>query len=120
MSEEDEDAAEVDESEEVVGVALVAHDRRAIVAQPGEQPLHLQPTLVPPQRPAVLRLLPVTAVRRYHLDALFSEFAVGLVGVVRPISDQMLRELIDESALESVSNKGDFVRASTRCVYAER
>ncbi len=40
MPEEDEDAAKSHEAQEVVGVALVAHDQPAVVAQPDEQPLY--------------------------------------------------------------------------------
>ncbi len=53
MPEEDEDAAEAYEAQEVIGVALVAYDQPAVVAQPRKQPLDLPAPPVSPQRPAV-------------------------------------------------------------------
>jgi hypothetical protein len=41
LSEKDEDAAQVDEAQEIGGVTLVAHDEAAKVAQPSEEPLDL-------------------------------------------------------------------------------
>lgn len=110
----------MDETEEVVGVALVAHDQATIVAQPGEESLYLPSALVPPQGSAVLSLLPASAMWGYHLDALLSQLTVEPVRVVSLVSNQMLRKLLYELTGQRVSNKGDFVRASTRCASGER
>jgi hypothetical protein len=72
------DAAELEEAEEVVGIALIPHDQPPEVAQMCEQALNLPAPSVAPELPAVLRLklLTVAAMRRNQLNAKFCEFGV--------------------------------------------
>jgi hypothetical protein len=71
MRMQDEDAAELDESKIVEGVALIAHHEAAKIAQPSEEPFNLPATAIATQRATILRLgfLPVPTVRSDHLHA---------------------------------------------------
>lgn len=65
-------AAEAEETEEVVGQAFVANDQAAEVAEVGEQPFDLPAPFVAPEFSAVLslRFRAVAAVRGDELNAL--------------------------------------------------
>jgi hypothetical protein len=71
VAQQDEDAAELNKAEVIEGLALVAHDEAAEIAQPSEEPLDLPTTFVATERSAVLRLgfLPIASMRRNYLDA---------------------------------------------------
>jgi hypothetical protein len=70
MPQQDADASELEEAEEVLGVALVAGDEAAEVLEPGEEALDLPALAIAAQGPAVLRLvLAGSEVRRDQLDA---------------------------------------------------
>jgi hypothetical protein len=99
-----------------------AHRDATEVLQPCEQPLNLPPSLVAPERSAILRpsFLPVRLVRRDHLNALLLEFCVERVRVVSLIADQSLGPLSGKNLGESFRDKGDFMRASRRRVDGER
>jgi hypothetical protein len=58
MPQQDADASELDEAEEVLGVAVPAIRDAAIVEEPGEEALDLPAPDVATQCSAVLRLLP--------------------------------------------------------------
>ena len=62
----------------------------------------------------------VLEARRGHLDAFRREFSVERVGVIIPVADQPSWWLTGETRLKSVSDKGDFMRASRRRVGGER
>ena len=71
-AEEDEETGEMDEAEEVVGVAFVTDEQAAGVAEPGKEPLDLPAASVPAELAAVLRLelATVAAMGSDHLNAL--------------------------------------------------
>lgn len=72
------DAAEVEETEEVVGKAFVADDQAAKVAEVGEQPFDFPTPFIAPKLPTILRLgfFAVCAVWGDHVDVLFSQLGV--------------------------------------------
>ena len=77
MPQEDTDASEVDEAEEVLGVALIAGDQPAVVLEPGEQPFDLPAALVASQGSAVLsQVFDSRGVRCDQLDPPFSPQAL--------------------------------------------
>jgi hypothetical protein len=88
-TEQDEDAAEMDEAQVVQRVAFIADDEPTEVPQPGEQALDLPPTLVATQRSAILGLglLPIAPVGRNHLHAELGQLSVQRIRVVRPVAD---------------------------------
>jgi len=66
---------------------------------------------------------PRTWRRRFFPGCLYPgrrQFFVKRVAVTGLVSDQPLRELVDEAFEESVCDKGDFTRRSRRCVHGER
>ena len=110
------------ETNKVLYLIIMAHNQSPIILQPSKQPLHLPPSPVAPQTPTILSrsLSSVVSVRSYHLYCLFCQLFVQWVTVISFISYQMLRPLIGKTLIESFSDKGDFMRASRRRVYADR
>ena len=75
----------------------------AVPLDPGEEPLHDPPPLVPAQAASVLRLRPrpVLPVGRDHLDSLLPEIPVQRIAVIRLVTDQILREVVHEDQIEA-------------------
>lgn len=71
LAEQDQDAAEVNETQVIERVALVANYQPEEVAKPGDEPFDLPATFVPPQETAILGLSPCAAssMGSNHLDA---------------------------------------------------
>jgi hypothetical protein len=102
-------------------MTLVPHQHTTIVMEPADQPFYLPPALVPPQFPAALGLgLPtISSMRRDHIDTLRLERLIKRIGVVRFVSNEALGRGYSESSLQSIPDKGDFMRRSTRNVDGE-
>src|ERR1044072_1585947 len=81
----------------------------AEVLQPREQPLHLPPASVAPERPPILRgrFHPVRLMRRGHLDALLSKLLIQRVRVIGPIPYKSLRLLVGKNFSKSFCDKSD-------------
>jgi hypothetical protein len=72
MSDEHEQACEVDEAEEVLDVEFPPGDQPAVVLHPGKEPLDFPSAAIAAQRTAILCLpFAVGPVGRDHLDAVF-------------------------------------------------
>src|SRR6266508_4947698 len=101
---------------------FIPNNQATEVLQPGEQSLHFVTPALSPQRAAVLcrRLFSIVSVGRDHLYSGRRQFFVQWIAVIRFVADQPLRKLVDEAFEESVCDKGDFMRRSSRCVYGER
>ncbi len=99
-----------------------ARSNSAKVLQPCNQAFDLPPTFVTPQGSAVLCwcFQTVRLVRRDHLNAFFFEFRIQRVGVIRLVANQLCGLFTSETRRKSVSDKSDFMRASTRCVGGDR
>jgi len=112
----------MDQAQKVLLMVFISNNQTTEVLQPGEQSLHFVTSAVSPQRASVLccRLFPVASVGRDHFNSGRRQLFVQRVAVIRLISDQSLREFVDEAFEESVSDKGDFMRRSRRCVNGER
>src|SRR5215203_2898200 len=100
---------------------LIPHNHTPEVLQPPNQAFNLPSTFVSPQGSAVLGLglASVASMRRYHLYALCFERLIKWITVVGSIPDEPLGNLFSKACLESVLNKGDFMRRSTFNVYGE-
>ncbi len=57
---------------------------------------------------------------RDHLDALLCEGCVERIAIVGLVADQVLWSRRNETRFQSRLDKGDFSRASTRCVGGDR
>src|SRR3954469_3687962 len=90
----------------------------AEVLKPREQSLDFPAAQVTPELAAILcrRSAAVALVRRDQFDALVGQLAVEPVAVVGTIADQSLRFSSNVASVESVLDKGDFMRASSRRV----
>src|SRR3954462_2757159 len=106
----------------ILNVVVEARSYPAEVLEPCVQALDLPAAAIAAQRPAILRrgLHPVRLVRRDQLDTFGREFPVERVGVVGAVAYQPSRLLTSETRRKSVSDKGDFMRASRRRVGGER
>jgi len=81
---------------------FVADNQPAEPVQPGEQPLHHAAA----QRSAVLSLAPVLTVGRDHFDSVFLiKMSVERVRVVRLVTNQLLRQFVEEAAGERFINE---------------
>ena len=92
------------------------------VLQPGKESFDLPAPLVTAQRPPVLgaRLFAVALMWCNHLNALLCKLLVQPVTVIGFVANQVFWSLFKETLLQSVQDKGDFMRRSTRCVEGER
>ena len=116
------DAAEVDEAEVVFGVVLVAGEDAPEVLQPGVEAFYLPAAAVATKDSAILGggLFASPAMGSNHLDALGGKLLIERIAVVGFVTDQTLGRLSNETRFQSCRDKGDFSRASTRCVGGER
>src|SRR5262249_18883173 len=99
-------------------MVFISNNQTTEVLQPGEQSLHFVTSVISPQRASVLccRLFPIASMGRDHLNSGRRQFFVQRVAVIRRVSDQPFREPGCEAFEENVSDKGDFMRRSRRCV----
>ena len=88
LAQQDADTPQVDETEVVERMTLIAHDQPAEVAQPCEEMFDFPAAFVAAQRPAVLGLgpCPDAPMRRDHFDARLRGRLVERVGV-SPINE---------------------------------
>ena len=102
-------------------MTLIPHNQLSEVTKPGEQPFNLPPSLVPSEFAPVLGLglAAVAPVRSNHLNAHLLQLLVKRVRVVGFVSNEPLWSAWSMGCLESVGNKGDFMRRSTFKVYGE-
>jgi hypothetical protein len=89
---------------------------------PGEQAFNTPSLTVATQSSAVLRFgfRSVESVRSNYFDTILLKFAIERIRVIRSITNESLGSSLKEATLESLSNKGDFMRRSRRKVYGER
>ena len=90
---------------------FVVDNQPAEPVQPGKQPLHHPAAQVAAQRSAVLSLAPVLTLGRDHFDSAFLiKMSVERVRVVRLVTNQLLRQFVEEAAGERFINEFRFVR----------
>jgi hypothetical protein len=89
---------------------------------PSEQAFNTPSLTVATQSSAVLRFgfRSVESVRSNYFDTILLKFAIERIRVIRSITNESLGSSLKEATLESLSNKGDFMRRSRRKVYGER
>lgn len=117
------DAAELDEAEEVRRVILVPRDQSPEVLEPRKQPLDVPPAVVAPQRPAVLCgwPAPVAAVRGDQSDpALGLQAVIQGIAVIRLVTNQSGGDGGREACVEGRVDQRDFVGRSARDADGER
>ncbi len=110
------------EAQVILRVVVEARRDAAEVLQPRVKTFDFPAAAVSAQRPAVLRrgLHAIRLVRCDHLDALCRELTVKRVGVIRAVAYEPSWLRTSETRRKSVSDKGDFMRRSTRRVDGER
>ena len=122
MAKQKDDAGEVHEAEEIVGVKLVACDQAAEVEEPREEALDLPSPPVAPKCATVLGVLPATvaAVRCNQLDAPLPQSLIEWITVVGPIREELLGQLVEEALVKRRLDQLHFMRRSTVDPNGER
>ena len=112
----------MDKAQVVRLMIFIAYQNSSAVLQPREQALDFPAPSVAPQLPPVLRLrlLAILFVRRNHLYIKPLKLCIQRVRIIRLVTDQSLRLLIDKALDQSFSHKGDFMRASRIRVDGDR
>src|SRR5689334_873029 len=121
MSEQDQNAAQMEKAEIVLGVVLVAHHQAPEIVQPGEEPFDFPAAAVAPQRPAILGAplrTAIAAVRCNHLCPVRTpHLFIQRVAIVSFVANQALGEIGDETLLHGLGYQLYFSWRSTRCAY---
>jgi hypothetical protein len=100
--EEKDDAAKLDEAEEVLGFLLPARCDAAPTLEPGEEALDLPASLVAPQHAAILMAPAVLPLRSDELDAaLLPQAHLQGAPIPRLVGNQSGRKSLHESSVES-------------------
>jgi hypothetical protein len=112
----------MNEAKKVLYLIVVAHNQSSVVLQPGKQPLYFPTSLIAPQSSPILcgGFSSIASVWSYHLDSLLCQLFIQWVTIIRLISYQMLRPLIGKTLSKTLSDKGDFMRASRGRVHGDR
>jgi len=103
-------------------MVLITNNQATNVLQPSEQPFNFVTSAVSSQRTPVLcrGLSSVVSMGCNHFKSGRRRFLVQRVAVIRFVSDQSFRELVDQAFEESVCDKWYFMRRSRRYVTGER
>ena len=101
--EQDDEASELDEAKEVLGIVLPAHQDATLPLYPGKEALYQPAPCVSPQAAVVLRrrLHAAGAVGRDHLDAVPAQAVVERIAVVGTITDKSLWFGFDHVEIEA-------------------
>lgn len=102
LPEKENDAAEVDETEEVISGSVPASGNPSPALEPGKEPLDLPAALVAAEFATVLLAGAVALLRRDQVDAaLLLEAQLERSPVPSFVGDQSRRQLFHESSIES-------------------
>src|SRR5437588_204164 len=112
----------MDEAEIIFIVIIEARGNAAKVLQPCNQAFDLPSAFITTQCSAILRgrFLSIRLMWRNHLDTFFKQLQVERIGIIGFVANQLGGLLTSETRRKSVVDKGDFMRASTRCVGGDR
>src|SRR5262249_17391085 len=95
--EEDNEASELYEAEEVLGVVFPTDEDAALPLNPSKEALHEPASHIAAQPSPILRgrLASVAAMRRDHLDAVLAQLLIEWIAIVGAIANQILRLGLD-------------------------
>lgn len=101
---------------------IKARSYSSVIKELRPEAFYLPAPLVAPQHSPILRLRfdPVRFVRRAHLNSSLGKLFIKNIRVVIAVANQALRLLTGDTLLKSLSDKGDFMRRSSRRVNGER
>src|SRR6266567_2578770 len=110
------------EAQIIFSVIVEARGNAAKVLQPCNQALDLPSAFITTQCSAILRgrFLSIRLMWRNHLDTFLAQLQVQRVRVIGFVANQLSGLFTSETRRKSVLDKGDFMRASTRCVGGDR
>src|SRR6516162_1262695 len=102
-SEEDNEASELYEAEEVLGVVFPTDEDAALPLNPSKEALHEPASHIAAQPSPILRgrLASVAAMRRDHLDAVLAQLLIEWIAIVGAIANQILRLGLDHVEVEA-------------------
>src|SRR6516164_5646611 len=109
--EEDNEASELYEAEEVLGVVFPTDEDAALPLNPSKEALHEPASHIAAQPSSILRGRPasVAAMRRDHLDAVLAQLLIEWIAVVGAIADQILGLGLDHVEVEAQLYQPNFV-----------
>src|SRR5215831_3868053 len=101
--EEDNEAGELYEAEEVLGVVFPTDEDAALPLNPSKEALHEPASHIAAQPSPILRgrLASVAAMRRDHLDAVLAQLLIEWIAIVGAIANQILRLGLDHVEVEA-------------------
>jgi len=107
MSEEHEQAGEMDEAKEVFDMVFPSGDEAAVVLHPGKDAFDLPSASIAAERSAILcPLLAVASVGRDHLDVVLAcELFIEPVRVVGLVADESCGPLVEEASGQNIFHK---------------
>lgn len=123
MPQEDNEAAELDHSEEVDLMMFPARDQSAEVVKPGKEALNLPAAAVAPQFATILRGFSraVAVVRGNQMNAVFfSQAPIERVAVIGSVTDHALGLGFGEALLDGGLDKFCFMRRSAGDAAGDR
>ena len=111
LSEEDNEAGELDKAEEVLSVEFPTDEYAALPLYPGEETLDEPASHIAAQPSSILcwRLDAIGAVWRDHLDTISSQFLVERIAVIGTVADQVFRLGFDHVEVEAQLHQADLV-----------
>src|SRR6478672_5793614 len=110
-SEEDNEASELYEAEEVLGVVFPTDEDAALPLNPSKEALHEPASHIAALPSPILRgrLASVATMRRDHLDAVLAQLLIEWIAVVVAIADQIFRLGLDHVEVEAQLYQPNFV-----------
>ena len=102
---------------------FITNDQTTKVLKPGKQAFHLPTLCVSTQGSAILSLglSSVRPMRGDHLDTTFlSQPLIKCVTVISSVANEFLGYVVKKAGIQSIIDKGYFMRASTGCVNGDR
>jgi hypothetical protein len=111
LSEEDNEAGELDKAEEVLSVEFPADEYAALPLYPGEETLDEPASHIAAQPSSILRrrLDAIGAVWRDHLDTISSQFLVERIAVIGTVADQVFWLGFDHVEVEAQLHQADLM-----------
>jgi len=122
MSEQDDDAPELEHAEEVLKVVLVADDQASEILEPGEEALDFPTSPVSSKRSSVLGFgsFPVGPVGGDHFDPEGLKLLVQRIAVISLVADDPVGKVGHKQSFERNPDQGHFMRRSAGHVQGDR
>ena len=101
---------------------LIPNNKTSKVLQPCKESFNSPPAAITAKNTSILRGTSgsILSMRCDHLNSLDRQFFIEFIAIVGTITNQSFRFISEKPFIESVLDKGDFMRVSRRCVHGDR